>query len=100
MPCVKNHVQKLTNCASPNNSKRKINPAIVKHRGIKLFRTVNQARMLWDFQAKPSGLLGGHLNIRSAIPKEDQLQHLLYESNLDFLCLTETWLHGNSRPTY
>lgn len=68
----------------------------MKQRGFKLFRTVNQAQILWDSRAKWSGLLGGHLNIRSAIPKSEQLQHLLYESNLDFLCLTETWLHENS----
>lgn len=68
----------------------------MKQRGFKLYRTVNQARILWDSRAKPSGLLAGHLNIRSAIPKSEQLQHLLYESNLDFLCLTETWLHENS----
>ncbi len=39
---------------------------------------------------------GGHLNIRSIIPKSDQIKHLLAESNLDFLCLSETWLHKNS----
>lgn len=81
------------NPTSLNKSTRRKNPAIVKHCGFKLFRTVNHARILRDSRSKPSGILGGHLNIRSVIPKNDQIQHLLYESNLDFLCLSETWLH-------
>lgn len=36
------------------------------------------------------------MNIRSVISKSDQIQHLLMGSNLDFLCLSETWLHVNS----
>lgn len=31
------------------------------------------------------------MNIRS-----DQVHHLLLDSNLDFLCLSETWLHKNT----
>lgn len=50
----------------------------------------------WDPTAKPKGLLGGHLNIRSLISKSDQIQHLLLDSNLDFLCLSETWLNKNA----
>ena len=42
------------------------------------------------------GITGGLLNIQSIIPKRDQIQHLLMDSNLDFLALTETWL---SSPT-
>ncbi len=30
------------------------------------------------------------------ISKIDQVDHILTESNLDFLCLSETWLHSNS----
>lgn len=90
-----NHVQRAT-LTSLNKSTHKINPAIVKHRCFKLFRTVNHACILWDHLSKPSGILGGHLNIRSLIPKNDQIHHLLYESNLDFLCLSETWLYENS----
>lgn len=59
-----------------------VNPAIVKNRRFKLFKTVNHARVLWDSRAEPSGLVGGHVNI-SARPKNEQLQHLLYQSNLD-----------------
>ena len=35
---------------------------------------------------------GRHFNIRSITAKSNQLTHLLSDSNLDFLCLTETWL--------
>lgn len=45
---------------------------------------------------KPKGMLGGHQNIQSLKSKSDQINHILLESNLDFLCLTETWLHKNS----
>ncbi len=73
-----------------------LNPAIKKLRKLNFFQTVNNARVLWDPRAKPKGLLGGHLNIHSIIPKSDQIKHLLAKSNLDFLCLSETWLHKNS----
>lgn len=54
----------------------------------KLLITVNQGHILWDSWAKPSGLLGGHLNIQSSIPKSEQLQyHINY---LCYLCLSET----------
>lgn len=48
---------------------------------------------MWDPRAKPKGLLGGHLNVRSILSKSEQIQHLLLDSNLDFLCLSETWLN-------
>lgn len=37
-----------------------------------MFQTLNQAKMIWDPCCKPKGLLGGHLNIRSMIPKRKQ----------------------------
>ena len=80
------------------NGKQIINQAITKHRKWKVFQTVNHSRIIWDPKVKPKGLFGGHLNIRSIVSKSDQIQHLLMESNLDFLCLSETWLHENS-PT-
>jgi len=43
----------------------------------------------------PLGILGGHLNIRSLISKRDQISVLLMDSNLDYLCLTESWLQSN-----
>lgn len=52
--------------------------------------------MLWDPRAKPKGLLGGHINIRSITGKSEQIKHLIVNSNLDYLCLSETWLHKNS----
>lgn len=61
----------------------------------KIFHTVNHSRIIWDPQSKPKGILGGHLNVRSLKSKADKI-HLLLDSNLDFLCLTETWLNKNS----
>lgn len=72
------------------------NPILKKHRSIKLFQTLNQARTIWDPCHKNRGLLGGHLNIRSITPKREQLEHLLINSNIDFLGLTETWLKSSS----
>lgn len=80
-----------------NKSTRKlINPAIMKNRKWKVFQTVNNSRIIWDPRAKSRGLLGGHLNIQSIKSKSDQIQHLLTDSNLDFLCLSETWLHEHA----
>ena len=73
-----------------------LNPAIIKRKRWDFFQTVNQARILWDPRAKPRGLLGGHMNIRSVTGKSEQIQHLIADSNLDYLCLSETWLHKNS----
>ena len=73
-----------------------LNPSILKMRKFNSFQTVNNARVLWDHLAKPSGLLGGHLNIHSLVPKSDQIKHILIDSNLDYLCLSETWLNKNS----
>lgn len=67
-----------------------------KHRLFKLFRTLNQARTIWDPQCKDKGLLGGHLNIRSMAPKREQLEHLLINSYVDFMGLSETWLRPSS----
>ena len=44
---------------------------------------------------RTKGIVGGHLNIQSIISKQNQVQHLLTNSNLDYLCLTETWLNCN-----
>uniref|UniRef100_A0A3B3CCL8 Reverse transcriptase domain-containing protein n=1 Tax=Oryzias melastigma TaxID=30732 RepID=A0A3B3CCL8_ORYME len=73
-------------------SKISIERAASKQKKIKLFQTVNHAKILWEPKAKPKGILGGHLNIRSVVSKTEQLEHLLTESNLDYLCLSETWL--------
>jgi hypothetical protein len=77
-------VQKQTNSASVNKTRRKINPAIGKLCCIKLFPTFKLAHRLWDSQAKPSRILGGNLNIRSA--KNDELQHQ-NKSNFELFCL-------------
>ncbi len=73
-----------------------LNPAIRKNRRINFFKTLNHAKLIWDPQSKPKGLLGGHLNIRSIVSKSNQLEHLLSHSNLDFLGLSETWLNKHS----
>lgn len=66
--------------------------AVTKQQRYRLFQTVNHAKVLWDPKVKPKGVFGGHLNIRSAVSKSEQLEQLLTQSNLDFLCLSETWL--------
>jgi exonuclease III len=40
--------------------------------------------------------MGGHLNICGFISKSDEIKHIIVDSNLDFLCLSETWLNKNS----
>lgn len=78
-----------------DNKKKRVvvNRAIQNNRKFKFFQTVNNSRIIWDLNVKPKGILGGHLNIRSLKSKSDQINHILLESNLDYLCLSETWLH-------
>lgn len=38
----------------------------------------------------------GHLNVCSIVHKREQLEHLLNNSNINFLGLTETWLSSSS----
>ncbi len=77
-------------------NRKLVNPTHSKNRKWDVFRTVNHSKIVWDPKAKPKGLLGGHLNIRSIKSKSEQVHHLLLDSNLDFLCLSETWLHENT----
>nr|XP_055025620.1 uncharacterized protein LOC129415608 [Misgurnus anguillicaudatus] len=72
------------------------NPAVVKNRKWNVFQTVNHSKIIWDSKLKPNGLFGGHINIRSLVSKFEQIQFILTKSNLDFLCLSETWLKANS----
>lgn len=58
----------------------------------KMFQTVNPAKVLWDQNAKPKGLFGVHRNIRSLVSKSEQIEELLTNSSLDYLCLSEPWL--------
>jgi len=71
------------------------NPAVRRHTLCRIFQTANHAKVLWDPKVKPRGLFGGHLNIRSVVAKSE-LSHLLSNSNLDFLCISETWLQHSS----
>lgn len=75
------------------------NTVFVKQQQTKLFQTVNHASVLWNPNTKPKGIFGGHLNIRSIISKTEQLEHLLTDSNVDYLCLTETWLTSTTPPS-
>lgn len=67
--------------------------AIIKQRQNNFFQTVNHAKVVWDLIVKPKGICGGHLNIRSIFPKCGEIRIILLGSNLDFLCISETWLN-------
>ena len=41
------------------------------------------------------GLRLAHLNVRSLLPKLEQVRVLLIDNNFDILVLTETWLHSD-----
>lgn len=77
-----------------------------EQRNCLLLLTTNHAKVLWDPHTKPKGLLGRHLNIRSVTYKMDQLEKLFMDLNLDFLCLSESWMTDSSPdmayivPTY
>lgn len=79
-----------------NRSFKPRNPVMKRHRSTHFFQTLNQAKIVWDTRCKMKGLFGGHLNIRSMTPKREQLEHLLCNSNIDFLGLSETWLNCSS----
>ena len=49
-------------------------------------------------KTKSSGLLSGHINIRSLVSKFLQVELALNKSNLDFLGLSETWLNDSVEP--
>ena len=78
------------NSNQPGHSSR--NPAFTNHCNTVLFQTVQHSKIIRDPHAKPKGLLWGNLNICSVKAKTEQLQPLFTDSNLDFLCLSETWL--------
>ena len=60
-----------------------------------MFQTINHAQIIWNHKSKSSGLLGGHVNIRSLMQKLPQIEILLSGSNLDFLGISETWLNDS-----
>lgn len=69
-----------------------VNKAIHMNRKWKVVHTVNNARLIWDQKAKPKGLFGGHLNIRSLRSKSDQIIHMMTESNLDYYYLKLSYI--------
>lgn len=89
--CESGETNKMLQTCSDGSDSR----AAQKIKNYPLFQSVNHARVLWDAKCKPKGILGGQLNIRSLIPKRDQVSALLLDSNLDYLCLTESWLRSN-----
>ena len=60
------------------------------------FKTLNNAKTIWDSRSKPSGILLGHINIRSIVNKTEQMEHLLSDSNIDILGVSESWLTHSS----
>ncbi len=81
---------------APEPTRTTRNPILKKYWAIEIFRTLNHARLVWDHQLKPKELLCGHINIRSLTPKREQIEHLLCDSNIDILGLSETWLSSSS----
>lgn len=55
-----------------------------KHEQNPIFQTVNHAKVIWDPKVNHKGIFGGHLNIRSLLPKCDEIKALLLDSNLFF----------------
>lgn len=47
-------------------------------------------------KSKPKGLLGAHLNVWGISSTTDQIEKILTDSNLDFLCVSETLLKNTS----
>ena len=84
---------------TPKVHKNGSKPTRLIHQKTHIFQTVNHAKVIWDPAIKPRGIFGGHLNIRSLLPKHDEIQALLVDSNLDYLCLSESWLHSKALTT-
>lgn len=60
------------------------------------FQTLINAKIFWDSRLKPKGLLLGHINIRRIANKTEQMEHLLSESNIDILGISQSWLSHSS----
>ena len=73
-----------------------LNPAIKKQHKMPFFKTLNNAKTIWDSRSKPSGILLGHINIRSIVNKTEQMEHLLSDSNIDIVGVSESWLTHSS----
>jgi len=88
MLCSSNNtVHKFTDCNHKNNNENnKINN--VKKKQYK--KSNNNSHCLGPLNCK--GLKICHLNIRSLLPKIDEVKMLIKESNIDVLAISETWL--------
>lgn len=96
-----NDIHGVNNTAAPqlHNSNHQLRKRTrMTQQKYRYFQTVNHAKVIWDPDCKRRGILGGHLNICRLIPKREEVEHLLTDSNLDFLSLSETWLNSNT-PT-
>ncbi len=62
--------------------------AVEEHRKLQYFQMVNYSKIIWDCGAKPKGILGVHVNVRSMLSKHEQLEKLLLDSSLDWLTKT------------
>ena len=68
---------------TPKVHKNGSKPTRLIHQKTHIFQTVNHAKVIWDPAIKPRGIFGGHLNIRSLLPKHDEIQALWW---------TQTWI--------
>lgn len=59
---------------------------------IEPFRTLWEIYSLNNIEAH-KGFMVGHLNIRSLLPKIDQVRHELLNGSLDVVGFSETWMH-------
>lgn len=83
-------------CSSAIVKLKSLNPAIKKQHKMHFFQTLKNAQIIWDSRSQPKGLLLGHINIRSIVNKTEQMEHLLSESNIDILGISESWLTHSS----
>lgn len=82
-----------------SSHKSRVNPQskpLQRRYDLTLFKTLNHAKVIWDAKSKPKRLLGAHLNVWDISSKTDQVEKMLTDSNLDFICISETLLKKTS----
>lgn len=69
-------------------------------------RTVKKARIGFEAVRTFKGLRLQHVNIRSLVPKWEEVSNTIFKCDLDVIIFTETWLHDKvhdaliSHPDY
>ncbi|XP_032364024.1 uncharacterized protein LOC116677977, partial [Etheostoma spectabile] len=76
-------------CRVASGGSRRKKRDIIDSEPIRIFR-------LEVTEPEKGGLVGGHLNVRSLVSKREQIEHLLYYYDVDFMGLSETWLKSSS----